>query len=405
MLQYFKDARGAIKGNPLRSFLSILWIVIGIMSVVVMLGIGKGAEKKMMDSLGELAKNQIQIYQGWKENTKPVKMTIDTVNYLEKVFPILKNQVSYQTNGGVQLPTKNNYGGYDYMSYYGIPINWFNNNERTILHGAFFTQKHYDNAELVVVINEDVAKYYFPKKENPIGEKITINWKIFAIVGVVKKTIREGDGGDWKNYEARIPYPTFAAKFPNESTINNLSLYLPVNEDNEVWQKRVSYALMKYYGASTISELSVEIDSISKYIDQMKQQQQMMNYLLLAIGSISLLVGGIGVMNIMIVSVTERTKEIWIRKAIGALRSDIILQFLVESVFITLLGGAIAIVLSYVAQFFINKYGEAAQLYSLITPDIIGVAVVVTVLIGIFFGILPAARAAKLQVITALRYE
>lgn len=291
------------------------------------------------------------------------------------------------------------------MSYYGIPINWFNNNERTILHGAFFTQKHYDNAELVVVINEDVAKYYFPKKENPIGEKITINWKIFAIVGVVKKTIREGDGGDWKNYEARIPYPTFAAKFPNESTINNLSLYLPVNEDNEVWQKRVSYALMKYYGASTISELSVEIDSISKYIDQMKQQQQMMNYLLLAIGSISLLVGGIGVMNIMIVSVTERTKEIWIRKAIGALRSDIILQFLVESVFITLLGGAIAIVLSYVAQFFINKYGEAAQLYSLITPDIIGVAVVVTVLIGIFFGILPAARAAKLQVITALRYE
>ncbi|MDR0649867.1 MAG: ABC transporter permease [Candidatus Peribacteria bacterium] len=274
-----------------------------------MLGIGKGAEKKLMDQLGEMAKNQIQIYQAWRESKKPISITIDTVTYLEKVFPVLGGQISYQTYNSSQLPTKNAYGGYDWLQYYGVPINWFENSEKEVLYGTFFTQKQYDNAELVAVINEDLAEYYFPKKENPIGEKITLNGKIFAIVGVMKKVLREG-GGDWKNYEARIPYPTFAAKYPNESTISNLSLYLPVREDNEIWKKRISYALMKYYGASHISDLALEIESIAKYIDQMKQQQQMMNYLLLAIGSISLLVGGIGVMNIMLVSVTERTKEI-----------------------------------------------------------------------------------------------
>jgi ABC-type antimicrobial peptide transport system permease subunit len=295
----------------LRSFLSILGIVIGIVSVVVMLGIGKGAEKKLMDQLGEMAKNQIQIYQAWGERKgKPVTLTVDTIKYLEKVFPVLDKHISYQSYGSAQLPTKNAYGGNDSVQYYGIPINWFDNNDRELFYGTFFSQGQYDNAELVAVISEDLAKYYFPKKENPIGEKITLNGKIFAVVGVMKKTIREGGGGDWKSYEARIPYPTFAAKYPNESSISNFALYLPVNEDNGMRKKRISYALMKYYGASSISGLPLEINSISKYVDQMKEQQKMMNYLLLAIGSISLLVGGIGVMNIMIVSVTERTKEI-----------------------------------------------------------------------------------------------
>jgi putative ABC transport system permease protein len=162
---------------------------------------------------------------------------------------------------------------------------------------------------------------------------------------------------------------------------------------------------MKFYHLSHISELNFTIDSISKYVEEMKEQQKMMNYLLLAIGSISLLVGGIGVMNIMLVSVTERTKEIGIRKAIGALSADIILQFLVESILITFLGGTIAIILSYGAQFLINRYGQAMNLYAMITPEIVGLALVITSVTGIIFGILPAKRAARLQVIEALRYE
>jgi ABC-type antimicrobial peptide transport system permease subunit len=234
---------------------------------------------------------------------------LDTIDYLQNIFPIIDQKITYQTADSMQLSSKNQYGSPDSLSYYGVPISRFNNNERTLLYGSFFTQKQYDNAESVALINEDAYEYYFPKKNNPIGEKLTVNGKTFAIVGVIKRTANEGEYKR-KNYEARIPYQTFAAKFPQQSNIGNLSIYLPVNENNVTWQKRISYALMKYYGITHVSAFGMQVDSFSKYIDQIKDQQKMMNYLLLAIGSISLLVGGIGVMNIMLVSVTERTKEI-----------------------------------------------------------------------------------------------
>jgi len=401
---YFKEARWTIKWNTLRSFLSILGIVIGIVSVVIMLGIGKWAEKKLMDQLGEMAKNQLQVYKSWWWDGKQNSITMDTVLYLETVFPELKGKISYQTYGYSQLQTQSDrYGGGMGMSYYGVPLAWFENNDRELLYGSFFTQHQFDNAESVTIINEDLYNYLFPGK-NPIGEKIQLEGKIFAVIGVLKKMAREA-GYEWKNYEAWIPYASFVANFPRNSEISHLAVFLPKDVDNKLWQKRVSYALMKFFNISHVANLNFQVDSFSSYIDEMKEQQKMMNYLLLAIGSISLLVGGIGVMNIMLVSVTERTKEIWIRKAVGALKADIILQFLVESVLITFLGGIIAIILSYGAEFLINKYGASMNLYCLITPETVGLALIITSITGIVFGILPARRAAKLAVIDALRYE
>jgi ABC-type antimicrobial peptide transport system permease subunit len=237
---------------------------------------------------------------------------METVTYLESVFPELKEKVSYQTYGYSQLSTDNKQNDrYDRgqgMSYYGIPLGWFDNNDRELLYGSFFTQQQFENAESVAIINEDLYTYLFNGK-NPIGEKIQLEGKVFAVVGVLKKTIWEM-GYEWKNYEAWIPYPSFMAKFPVNSEISSLTVFLPKDVDNKLWQKRVSYALMKFFNASHVSELNFQVESFSSYVDEMKEQQKMMNYLLLAIGSISLLVGGIGVMNIMLVSVTERTKEI-----------------------------------------------------------------------------------------------
>ncbi|MDD3868813.1 MAG: ABC transporter permease [Candidatus Absconditabacteria bacterium] len=413
IFQYFKEARITIKGNALRSFLSILGIVIGIFAVIVMLAIGKGAEKQLMDQLGELAKNQIQIYQGWNDGAKPTRFNLDLVNYLEQVFPELEGKVSYQSYGSSELKSttssSSSQGGRytsmenNWMQYYGVPISWFENNDRELSHGSFFIEQQYDRSDAVVIINRDLYERLFEGK-NPIGEKIELNKKLFAVVGVVKNLPRES-GYEWKNYEAWIPYPTMAAKFPQNAELSSLTIYLPAMEDNKHRQDRISYVMLKYYNIYSLEEASFEVDSFSKYIDEMKEQQKMMNYLLLAIGSISLLVGGIGVMNIMLVSVTERTKEIGIRKAVGALKRDIILQFLIEAIVITLIGGILAIILSYGAEFLINRYGEAMNLHALITPDTVGLALIITSLTGILFGILPARRAARMQVIDALRYE
>jgi ABC-type antimicrobial peptide transport system permease subunit len=162
---------------------------------------------------------------------------------------------------------------------------------------------------------------------------------------------------------------------------------------------------MKYYNKTNISEAWIEVDSFSKYVDEMKKQSQTMNYLLLAIWSISLLVWWIWVMNIMLVSVTERTKEIWIRKALWALKWDIIIQFLVESILISLIWGVIAIIFSYWIARLINKYWWEMWFHALITWNVVVMALVITSVTWIIFWILPARRAAKLNVIDALRYE
>jgi hypothetical protein len=173
------------------------------------------------------------------------------------------------------------------MSYYGAPLSWFENNDRKLVYGSFFTEKQYDDKELVAILNEDASRLFFGEK-NPIGEKVTLGGKIFAVVGVLKNNYE--NGGNYKNYEAWIPFSTYVERFTTNVDISSLTIYLSPMADNAVWQKRISYALMKYFNLSNVSEMNLTVDSFSKYVDEAKDQQKMMNYLLLVIGSISLLV-------------------------------------------------------------------------------------------------------------------
>lgn len=407
IVQYFKDARTTIKSNLLRSFLSILGIVIWIVSVVVMMAIWKWAEKELMDNLWDLAKNQLNIYQWWSDSGKQVVITKDTIDYLEKTFTELSWNIVYQVYWGSSeikdwKKSQNNMENNN-MTLYGVPLNRYHHSSKKLIHWAFFSQQQYDNAESVAIISYDLYERLFSWK-NPIWQKITVNKKIYAIIWVFGKEARE-ENFSWKDYSVWIPYTTIKAKNPNRSNISDLVVYLPNDADNNIWRKRVLYALMKYYNKNDVSDAWIQVDSFSKYVDEMKKQSQTMNYLLLAIGSISLLVGGIWVMNIMLVSVTERTKEIWIRKALWALKSDIIIQFLVESILISLIWWIIAIILSYWIARLINKYWAWAWFHALITWNVVITALVITSITWIIFWILPARRAAKLNVIDALRYE
>lgn len=407
ILQYFKDARTTIRSNLLRSFLSILGIVIWIVSVVVMMAIWKWAEKKLMDNLWDLARNQLNVYQWRNDNWKQVSLTKDTIEFLEKTFDELSGNIVYEVHWGSSpiKDWKNNQNDMynNNMTLLWVPLNWYDLTDKKLTYWTFFSEQQYNNAESIAVISYDLYERLFNGK-NPIGEKVTVNKKTFAVIWVLEKELRESDF-QRKNYSVRIPYTTIKQKYPNRSDISSFVVYLPTTADNNIWRKRVLYALMKYYWKNNISEAWVEVDSFSKYVDEMKQQSKTMNYLLLAIGSISLLVWGIGVMNIMLVSVTERTKEIWIRKALWALKADIIIQFLVESILVTLIWWIIAIILSYWIARLINKYWEEMWFYALITWNVVIMALVITSITWIIFGILPARRAAKLNVIDALRYE
>ena len=372
-----------------------------------MLAIGKWAEKQLMDNLWDLAKNQLNVYQWRSERWKQVVITRDTINFLEQTFSELSGNIIYEVSwwwSEIKDWKKNSdMDGNNYMSLIWVSQNRYDHVDKKLVQWTFFSSQQYEDSESVAIISQDLYERLFDGK-NPIGQKITANKKTFAIVGVIGKEERDSNF-QRKNYTVRIPYTTIKHYFPHNSNISNFVIYLPTSADNNVWRKRVLYALMKYYNKTDISEAWIEVDSFSKYIDEMKQQSQTMNYLLLAIGSISLLVWWIGVMNIMLVSVTERTKEIWIRKALWALKSDIIIQFLVESILITLIGGVIAIVFSYWIVQLINKYWASLNIHALITWNVVTLALIITSITGIIFWILPARRAAKLNVIDALRYE
>lgn len=407
--QYFKEARSMIKGNLLRSFLSILGIVIGIVSVVVMLAIGKWAEKQLMDSLWDLAKNQLNVYKWWSEWSKQVIFTEDTISFLEKTFNELSGNIVYQVYWWYsQINDKNqnsNMWWYDDngMSLYWIPLNWYEHTNKKLIMWTFFSEQQYDNAESVVIISQDLYEKLF-KWKNPIWEKLTFDKRTYAVIWVLEKEQQES-WFEWKDYSLWIPYTTIKKQRWTQSEISSLTVYLPKTADNRLRRKRVLYALMKYYDKNDVGSAWIEVDSFSSYVDEMKKQSQTMNYLLIAIGSISLLVWWIWVMNIMLVSVTERTKEVWIRKALWALKSDIILQFLVESVLITFIWWIIAIWLSYLATRLVNKYWTELWLSAIITWNVILIALIITSCTWIIFWILPARRAAKLNVIDALRYE
>lgn len=406
--QYFKEARLTIKGNLLRSFLSILWIVIWIVSVVVMLAIGKWAEKQLMDSLWDLAKNQLNVYKWWSEIWKPITLTEDTIHFLERTFSELSGNIIYQVYGWYsQLDDKNQSSNWwyenDWMSMYWIPLNWYEHTTKKLMIWTFFSEQQYNNAESVAIISQDLYERLF-KWKNPIWEKIKFNKKTYAVIWVFEKEQQES-WFEWKDYSMRIPYTTIVKRNSQQSEISSLVVYLPTTADNRLWRKRVLYALMKYYNKSDVSSSGIQVDSFSSYVDEMKKQSQTMNYLLIIIGSISLLVGWIWVMNIMLVSVTERTKEVWIRKALWALKSDIILQFLVESILITLIGWIIAIWLSFLVVRLVNKDWTSLGISWIITWNVVLIALIITSCTWIIFWILPANRAAKLNVIDAIRYE
>lgn len=400
--------------NKMRSGLSTLGIVIGMMSVIVMMAIGQGAEQSIMDQMKDLLKNKFSVtagggYSQRDEETgwpgkyiKKVEFSADTIDYIQYYFPSLIWKISYTIplNGG-DVKIGNNRA---YVSLQGVPQSWFKINEKTIIEGLGLQSMHYEKMNFVAVINNKFKEELF-KKLSPIGRKIRVGKKEYTIIWVLDKEEHEWEPA------AYIPDTTAIKRVLYKDQLRGFEVFLDPEEDNQLWQNRIMYLLLKKFNLSNQASSGIEIRSSRKYAEKYKDTSDMFRYLLLGIGAISLLVWGIGVMNIMIVSVTERTREIWIRKAIWALNRDIVLQFLIESVVITLVGWVFAFLLSYWITYALNKFIFAVAEWprgdfrAVIDLQVAVIAFSLTAFTGILFGILPARKAAKLKPIDALRFE
>lgn len=397
----------------MRSGLSTLGIVIGMAAVIVMMAIGQGMDNLIAQNMGDMAQNKLSIASNWwyqadnKQGgtTYVKKVTFDTsiIDYIVRYFPDLTWKVTYQIEWGAdEIKIKNKS---DYVSLVGVPQNWFTLNEKQVVEWTLFTEQQYKDMSFVAVVNYAFKEKFFPNT-SPIGKKFTLGKKEYMIVGLLKK----GQYEFWS--QAFAPDTTIAQRIKHSNELSTFDIYLEKQADNNLWNKRFTYMLMKKFNMSSAATAGFEISSFAEFVKQIEQTTSMMKAFLLFIWGLSLLIWGIWVMNIMIVSVTERTREIGIRKAIWALTRDIILQFLVESVVITLIWGIIALILSFMVVWLINT-GLSSQVVSsgewkltaVINGTVVALSFGLTALTGIIFGILPARKAAKLKPIDALRFE
>lgn len=384
----------AIIAHKLRSLLTMLGIIIGITSVVCVVALGNGSQQKVLQNINSLGTNTMDIYNGTGFGDRRAEsMQNLTVNdsealmrqpYIESVTPnsSVSGTLTYRNNAFTAQVR-------------GVSEQYFNVKGIQTVAGQLFSGEQVKQNQSVAVIDQNTQKRIFQDR-NPLGQIIMINKKPLKVIGIVD--IQNVMGVNRESLNIWIPYTTAMNKISGEKKISSITVKVNPGISTAAAEKNVTALLLSRHGKKDFFILNT--DSIKQTIESTTNT---MKLLISSIALISLIVGGIGVMNIMLVSVTERTKEIGVRMAIGAKQQNILQQFLIEAVLVCLVGGIIGIILSGLIGFLFNRFmSEFTMLFSTFS---IVVAVLCSTLIGIIFGYVPAKNAAKLNPITALSQE
>ncbi|MBI4100305.1 ABC transporter permease [Candidatus Microgenomates bacterium] len=400
LFETIKISSGALKTNKLRSALTILGITIGVSSVILLVSIGSGLKNYITAQLQDLGADTLFVIPGEFEigpggggSGGPPGAGVSASKF---TFDHIKDLQRGQTIKGVMAYTENN-GTLKYKAktqtaqIAGVGPNYQEIRNQKVKQGSFFTVSQYNAGKKVTVLGQTAAEKLFGG-EDPIGKKITIADQRYTVLGVLEK--KGAFGSIDLDNQAFIPATTATRQFDIEHV---QSLWVKAKSADSISQtkKEIEKIFLK-----TLKEDEFSILDTQSILNVISSVLGVLTAALGGIAAISLVVGGIGIMNIMLVSVTERTKEIGLRKAVGATPRAILIQFLIESVILSFLGGAIGIALGIGGSIIIARFFTAA-----VTPWAIILAFGISTLVGIIFGVAPAARAARLNPIEALRYE
>ncbi|MBR1805725.1 MAG: ABC transporter permease [Selenomonadaceae bacterium] len=401
--ELLKMAALSLVANKMRTLLTMLGIIIGVAAVIAMVSVGMGVKKNVVDSISRLGSNMLVVMSGSSNRggMRGAAGSVTTLTYAdaEAIKDKIKNvaYVSPTVQGSYQVV----YGHENWnTTVTGVIPEYVSIQSLEINSGLFFGEHDVDVRNRVAVIGATVAANLFGNV-NPVGKKIRIGNAPYTIIGVLKSKGQSAGGQDQDDV-VLIPLTTAQERLLGITHVRSINVQVTEADKMDEVQSNIEKLLRQRHRIRTGAEDDFNVRNLTSIMETMTSTTTMITLLLGSIAGISLIVGGIGIMNIMMVSVTERTREIGIRKAIGATYNSIMLQFLIESTMISIIGGLIGIVIGVGVAQAISKFGNFT---TVISGFSIAASFGFSLFVGIFFGMLPARKAARLDPIDALRYE
>ena len=397
----------SLAGHKMRSFLTMLGVVIGVAAVIALVAVGQGAQAQVLSRFQSLGSNLLTVSArttsgfsraGFRQTTRSLNET-DVEAIRSMATSVAKVAPEYAANATIVYGAETmNVSVTGVTEVYGDVRNW------VVQLGRFISADDTANSSMVVVLGQGVLSELFGTSPvNPIGQTVRINRQNYEVIGVLKTKGESGTSN--QDNVAFVPLRTAQLKLggAGTSSVRTISLQVRSANEMELAEAQVTAILRALHGIAEGGTNDFQIQNQADLVSSVEETTGTFTTLLGSIAAISLIVGGIGIMNIMLVSVTERTREIGIRKAVGAKRSDILTQFLVEAVVLSVVGGLLGVAFGIAgAQFVAPLLGSSK---AIVTSQSIILALSVSLGIGIFFGLYPASRASQLNPIDALRYE
>ncbi|WP_418869118.1 ABC transporter permease [Segatella hominis] len=406
----FKIAIRAIAANKMRSFLTALGIIIGIAAVITMLAIGQGSKASIKANIAEMGSNMIMIHPG-ADMRGGVRQDASSMETLKQTdYDAIKDECNYisaispsVSSNGQWINGNNN----TQSSIYGVNQDYLTIRQLRIADGEMFTDSDIKTAAKVCVLGQTVVDYLFPDGSDPIGRVVRFNSIPFRVIGVLKKKGYNSMGMDQDDL-VLAPYTTVMKRILAQTYLSEIVCSAITEEASEPAQDQITQILRRTHKLKDATD-TTEGDDDDFNIRSQEEISSMMNstmstitILLGSVAGISLIVGGIGIMNIMYVSVTERTREIGLRMSVGARGIDILNQFLIEAILLSVTGGIIGVILGVSISVSLQQFAHVA---TQIEPWSIIMSFAVCTFTGVFFGWYPAKKAARLDPIEAIRYE